>query len=81
MYAFPQILTGDPIAIIRCGPCAINYRDPYEYAVVMEVLGQTALIHALVAEDPPEGRFSMRYAAPIIDIAKRFGKVDWERVK
>ena len=79
MYAFAQILTGNPIVIIRCGPRAIQYRDPFDYAVVMEVLGQTALIHALVSKVPPEGRFSMRYAGPIIEVAKQFGEPDWER--
>lgn len=76
MHAFAQMLTGDPIAIIRCGPLSINYRDPFDYAVVMEVLGQTALIRALVAD----GQFGMRYAGPILDVAKRFGKPDWERL-
>lgn len=81
MHAFAQILTGNPTFIIRVGPRAINWGDDFDYAVVGEVLGSTALIHALVSKEPPEGRFSMRYAGPIMDVARRFGKPDWERVK
>ncbi len=79
MYAFAQILTGDPVAIIRVGPRCINWRDPFDYAVAMEVLGATVSIHALVAEHPPQGRFGMAYAGPILDVARKFGKPDWER--
>ncbi len=81
MYAFAQILTGDPIVVIRSGPRCINWRDPFDYAVVMEVLGKTALIHALVSTEPPAGRFGMAYAGPILDVARKFGKPDWERCK
>lgn len=81
MHAFAQILTGDPIAIIRAGPRAIEWGNPFDYAVVMEVLGQTALIHGLVSEEPPLGRFGMHYAGPILRVARQFGKPDWERVK
>lgn len=78
MHAFAQILTGDPVAVIRCGPRAINHLDPYDYAVVMEVLGQTALIHALVANEPPEGRFGMQYISPILRVVRKFGTPEWD---
>lgn len=76
MTAFAQVLTGNPIVLIRCGPNATKYGDRFDYAVVLEVLGQTAMIRALVAD----GQFGMRYAGPILDVAKRYGKPDWERL-
>ena len=48
MTAFAQVLTGNPIVLIRCGPNATKYGDRFDYAVVLEVLAQTAMIRALV---------------------------------
>lgn len=88
MNGFLQILTGNPIGIIRVGPLTTGYATPFDFAAVAEVLGQKAIIRAL--HDPMRceacelrQRLQMSHANKAFEIIRREFNVepDWERYK
>lgn len=86
LKAFTEILTGNPIGIIRVGPNAQAFHDPFNYAVVFDTHGGIAKIKALVARPPRcescewQKRFSMTAAGPIVDEIRKLGLTeDWDR--
>jgi len=78
MRAFVEILS----AIVRVGPEAGEYGNPFEFAVaVSSVDGKTAIVKALVAETP----FRRAHVAAAIAALKRdipgFLHAECERIK
>lgn len=78
MKAFVEVLS----AIVRVGPSADRYGEPFEFAVgASSVDGKTAVVKALVSK----GNFTRAHAAAIIRALRSkipgFNRVVWDRVK
>lgn len=77
MFAFIEWLC-EHAGIIRVGPKAKKYGDPFDFAVAILLNGQTAIIKGLVAD----GKFRLAHAKAIISLLETLGYgTDWERIK
>lgn len=81
MMAFAEELAGRTW-IIRSGPYAVRYGDPFDYAVAVTESPEArgiGIVKALVATDRA---FSQAHAKSIIATVKALGlKPEWERFK
>lgn len=83
-YAFLEELHGDRVFIIRAGPDALKYLDPWQIAVAAECHGTEATVKALSAPKCEAcghaPKFGHRYASIILDAVKAAGyRPTWER--
>lgn len=75
MRAYVEYLSG----IVRVGPQAAHYGDPFQYAVAFSsVDGKTAIVKALTSD----GKLTVAHARAAFRALKQIGlTARWERIK